>query len=373
MLARKNFLEKEFIMFSKRLVFLGILVWGLTMFFPAVTKAMDNQTQEEFAGIQKIVGGKPVEDDSRYPWMVSLNSNSQYPDIYSGHSCGGTLIAPEWVLTAAHCVKSIYMDFHVVLGTTSLVVPPGNYERIGVQRILRHPSYVRTNNDNDIALLQLSAPSSMTPVDGLHYSGDPSAISAVATAIGWGTTEFKGDIPEQLQEVTVPFVSNEVCQQALESEGFTITENMICAGAWEGGKDSCQGDSGGPLFIRQRGRDILTGVVSFGYKCAERAKPGVYARVSMYTDWVRETMETECVFDILEQDFPEYFTRLSFDFISTTLEGEDMRYRSYPLSNSFLGVSEGNLMYSGELTGYSMADIGTVQNWAESVGCQALK
>lgn len=356
-----------------KLVCLCSLILVIMVAFAGNVLSSESPEQVKSLGIPRIVGGEPVEDDTRYPWMVSLNYDSRYPDLYAGHGCGGTLIAPQWVLTAAHCVTSFYTPFHAVLGTTSLTAPPGWYERIGIRRVLRHKKYDNSTFNNDIALLQLAEPSSMTPISGLMHTDDYIPFETMFTAIGWGTTEFRGNAPEQLQEVSVPYVDNHTCQQSLEQEDMAVTDNMLCAGVWQGGQDSCQGDSGGPLIRHKLGRNVLAGVVSFGYECAVRAKPGVYTRVSMYTDWIETTAERECVFDALEQEFPQYFTMSSQNQISTTLDSGDIKFRSYPLSSSFLGTREDKLVYSGELSSYDLIELGTLDEWARTTGCDMLQ
>merc|ERR1711953_452091 len=146
--------------------------------------------------------------------------------------------------------------------------------------------------DNDIAILKLSTP--------LTLGGDVQAIClpsdnfapAVGTPCwvsGWGTLQSGANsLPQQLQWVSVPVVSQASCNNAY-SNG--ITANMICAGLSTGGKDSCQGDSGGPFVCMENGNPVITGVVSFGIGCALADYPGVYARVTQYLPWIRANME----------------------------------------------------------------------------------
>lgn len=348
------------------------------MFFALAVNAQPTEKplEQKSTNLTKIVGGEPVVDESRYPWMVSLNRDFKFPDLYLGHQCGGILIAPDWVLTAAHCAPHVYTHFHAILGTTSLSAPPGKYERIPIRRVLLHKDYDLDYDPNtyynDVALLQLSFPSSMTPISGLMEVDEFTPFETMLTAVGWGALEYRGEYPEQLMQVSVPYVDNDICRITLEKEGLTITDNMLCAGAWEGGKDACYGDSGGPLLRQVQGRDVLAGIVSFGHECAVRAKPGVYVRVSKFTDWIKTTAQSECTFDALEQQFPQYFTRPSENSIIMTTEDDDMRYRSYPLSSSFLGLRGNQIIYSGELSDYQLTDLGTLDEWAEATNCRIL-
>uniref|UniRef100_A0A3P9HII1 Peptidase S1 domain-containing protein n=1 Tax=Oryzias latipes TaxID=8090 RepID=A0A3P9HII1_ORYLA len=158
-----------------------------------------------------------------------------------------------------------------------------------VTTVIVHPNYNSNTKDNDIALLQLSSPVTfnnyITPVclastNSTFYSGVKTWVT------GWGNIRSGVPLPapETLQEVQVPIVGNIQCD--CNYGAGSITDNMLCAGLLEGGKDSCQGDSGGPLVIKQNNRWIQAGVVSFGEGCALTNYPGVYTRVSQYQTWI---------------------------------------------------------------------------------------
>ncbi len=361
----------------KKFIFSATLILFLFIAITVNAQLTEKPLEKSSGNLAKIVGGDPVEDISKYPWMVTLNADYRFPDLYLGHNCGGTLIAPDWVLTATHCLPRVYTHFHAVLGTASLSAPPGKYERIPIRRVLRHKDYDKdyapTTYYNDIALLQLSFPSSMTPISGLMEVDEYIPFETMFTAIGWGMLQYPGEYPEDLQEVNVPYVDNETCRISMEQAGLTITDDMLCAGAWEGGRDACYGDSGGPLIRQVQGKDLLAGIVSFGHECAVRAKPGVYVRVSRYIDWIKDTARSECTFDALEQQFPEYFARPSESTIVMTAESDDMRYRSYPLSSSFLGLRGSKIVYSGILSDYELTELGTLDEWADSTNCRIVQ
>ncbi|MBF0377802.1 MAG: serine protease [Desulfamplus sp.] len=260
---------------------------------------------QSFAKQIRIVGGNPVDDPSKYPWMTAIVDSAEIQeDINSGQFCGGTLIAPQWVVTAAHCVCDSpaniidINDIDVVLGAVDLKAAPDTYERIEVSRIIVNPDYDPYLTDNDVALIKLKRASAQTPIDLIATpDSDPSLnissssdITTMATAIGWGDTEAQKQrslYPNQLQEVDLPLVSNQDCSKFF-GEG-EITDNMLCAGFIDGGKDSCFGDSGGPLVIPyQNGGYNLIGVVSWGNGCAQPNSYGVYTRVSKMRDWIFE-------------------------------------------------------------------------------------
>lgn len=226
-----------------------------------------------------IVGGENAVR-GEFPYIVSLRSKSY------GHFCGGSLIAPNWVLTAAHCVRGSTID-EVWLGLLDQKDTAG-VEKMKVIKVVANESYNSSSMENDFALLQLEKNSSFTPValnqTEIQIPADQQIMSITA---GWGATkESSYGLPNMLQKVSVPLVSTEVCNAKAAYDG-DITESMICAGYAQGGKDSCQGDSGGPLVtMNEKGEHILTGVVSWGYGCARPNKYGVYAKVSHGYEWI---------------------------------------------------------------------------------------
>ena len=230
----------------------------------------------------RIVGGLESTPDS-WPWMASLQS--------SFHFCGGSLIAPDAIVTAAHCVEgSSVEDFDVVIGRHDLSGIGGKV--YPVAEIVVHPDYDPFQNDSDIAIVLLAIPSDMKPLPVLRpEQAELEAAGRLARVLGWGRLAEGGDVPDTLHEVTVPIVANDVANQPQSYDG-AITERMLAAGLTAGGKDACQGDSGGPLLLSDtNGQVYLGGVVSFGHGCARPNKYGIYTRVSSFASWIDDTIQ----------------------------------------------------------------------------------
>lgn len=235
-----------------------------------------------------IVGGQEADPDA-WPWMAALVFASQ-PNAYYGQFCGGALIRPTWVLTAAHCTEdNSASDIEVVIGRHQLSDDEDG-ERISVAEIIQHPAYNSNTLDSDLALLHLSSASSQ-PTISVVGSGDSAlfAPGVLATVIGWGLTDpnDNSSYVDALRQVSVPIVSNTTCNAPNAYSG-DVTANMLCAGYSEGGKDSCSGDSGGPFMVPDAAGTgwLQAGIVSWGDGCAEPNKYGVYTRVANFKSWI---------------------------------------------------------------------------------------
>jgi trypsin len=230
-------------------------------------------------------------------------SPGEYPSVaevtFGPFLCTGTLITPDWVLSAGHCGSV----------TGAAVASPASWPpqlinvRIGgttqsdgeertASSVVVHPNYLATMG-YDISLIRLSQSSTMAPTQ-VAGAGERSIWTAgtLETIVGWGATEEGGDLPDNLQEARVPITTDQYCSGAY-SDFDPAT--MVCAGFPQGGVDTCQGDSGGPMFGRtSAGALRVVGATSWGEGCARPGKPGVYARVGDETlrPWIAQTTGT---------------------------------------------------------------------------------
>ncbi len=207
-----------------------------------------------------------------------------------GVGCGGTLVAWDWVLSAAHCVfdddgNRYHRSRIRILEATSDLSNIGLIQ--SVAEVVPHPDYDPVSKRNDLVLLRLDreGETEVGPIARLASPGDDADVDERAWVYGFGRTET-GYFSRVLMKVDVPIVANQNCQDGYSR---TITTRMICAGG--GDTDSCNGDSGGPLIVNRNRRPMLVGVVSFGPKpCAEWGVAGVYTRVSSYRTWMTNVM-----------------------------------------------------------------------------------
>ncbi|KAG2465676.1 granzyme A-like [Polypterus senegalus] len=225
----------------------------------------------------EIIGGKEVARYSR-PYMALVqNQNSSV--------CGGTLIKPNWVLTAAHCISQ---KLKVTLGAHSISKSEKEKQIFVVKKAIMHQCFDNETRTNDLMLLQLDKPAKLNrfvstlKLPSVSSFKDIKANTLCSTA-GWGRiSNKKNSDSDVLMEVNITVIERAKCQKTFIKENQVITRNMLCAGDKRGKKDTCEGDSGGPLICNNE----FAAITSFGSrKCA--SKPGVYTLLTpKYIQWI---------------------------------------------------------------------------------------
>ncbi|XP_029305572.1 plasminogen activator, urokinase a [Cottoperca gobio] len=241
--------------------------------------------------LHKIVGGSftPIESQ---PWVAALFHQRH------GFLCGGSLIAPCWVLTAAHCFAdgdgtniqrlSVYLGKNAINDTDA-----AREQKFTVEKLIIHQKYNESSFNNDIALLKIKSRNGGCAVRSASVRTvclPPSRTQLPAgfecSIAGFGKETYASwHYSQHLKEAEVKLLSQTDCTRKLYY-GDRITDNMFCAASPDWSTDACKGDSGGPMVCEVSGRMFLFGVVSWGEECASRNKPGVYTQVANYNNWI---------------------------------------------------------------------------------------
>jgi secreted trypsin-like serine protease len=239
----------------------------------------------------KIIGGT-IANTQTWPWMTGLVAKNISPNI--GLFCGASLIAENWVLTAAHCVfDESTTTFDVIINQANFDSPKS--ERISVEQIILHPLFPKdfASGDipfNDLALLKLSKPSINTPVKLASSHSFQDNAGKQGRALGWGTLSFpEENFPSELYQVDVPIIGNAECVMKM---GDFISQNMLCAGFSLGEKGICDGDSGGPLIVFDNESNAWrqVGITSLTLGCAQRNAFDVYTRLEKFASFISENI-----------------------------------------------------------------------------------
>jgi len=221
-----------------------------------------------------IVGGQEA-TPHQFPHQAAIVMDNSY-------FCGGALIDPGHILTAAHCVSG-FSTWDIMLGAHNQRAPSeeGRIE-ITSRKAMTHPQWSSRNLHNDLAIITLP---SAAPINDIIKAVPLAAVSpatgTTVTVSGWGKTSDNSGVADVLHYVSVPTISNEEC----DVYGGIMWEGMICTSG-AGGKGSCNGDSGGPL-INSAGEEV--GIVSYGSAAGcEKGYPDAFTRVSYYKEWIEE-------------------------------------------------------------------------------------
>ncbi|KAI8436301.1 hypothetical protein MSG28_004341 [Choristoneura fumiferana] len=225
----------------------------------------------------RIFGGS-LTTVEQYPQAAAVLSTSDLVVFYQ--HCGGTILNAVAILTAVHCNGRIEAGRLRVRVGSSFASNGGSV--LFVQRIINHPNYNANTRDHNIAIIRLQSSITFSDVAQRGAIAGPSynvADNRPVFAIGWGLNQF-GERPDQLHHVQINTVNHQRCQQIFGTN--SITDNMLCAHTEQRGLGGCTGDDGGPLLHN----NVVIGVHSFHVGCSLTDRPGVYTRVSRYTDWI---------------------------------------------------------------------------------------
>lgn len=271
----------------------------------------------------RVINGSNVAPGT-YPWMTALLRESS-DDTTEAHFCGGALVGPTLVMTAAHCAAGFESNpqaLEVSVGEVKL--PFGRGVRIPVAGVLIHPDFNRITLEHDVAFLRLGRALS-GPYLAPALAGNESLYAAgtEGRAIGWGQTDPQLPIlPTILQQGIVPIQSQDTCSQALGR--YFKPDSQMCAGrlssstSQSDGVDACFGDSGGPLIVANgAGNWLQVGIVSWGFGCATATTYGVYSKVLANTPFI----STPPVFRPVAQDTPQVTGSASIGSLLTCVPG----------------------------------------------------
>ena len=280
-----------------------------------------------------ITNGVPAKE-GQWPWQVRLHKSLED----SKGLCGGSIIAPRWILTAAHCLaepglfnRPLIRDGKIVILPEIIVghgsVDLGKLSKIRSEKIIVHDRYINQEDPfSDIALIKLESEIPDAQWIGIADADTDRELSRADTPVfvtGWGATfdpridpkflhlfdkhqnvgklskiieSDKVDLGERLRQADIKIIDSDACQTGYREftgrDDYTIAHTELCAAAPGTGRDSCYGDSGGPLVTKAPNRNgyLQLGIVSWGLQCGNPLLPGVYVRVGAFNDWIKQEM-----------------------------------------------------------------------------------
>ncbi|CAF4947013.1 unnamed protein product [Pieris macdunnoughi] len=238
-------------------------------------------------GDTRIVGGQDAPEDFAI-YQVSIRKHNKNQEW---HSCGGSIIHEEWVLTAGHCTYGVNAkEVSIVVGSNLLIFGGDSYK---IKKIITHENYAKKDLRNDIALMKVDGKIKMKKnVRAIKLMKESVAAGTICALTGWGEINDKRTVPNKLQIMFYRSISNKECNKRLKGFSFApIDDKQLCVRGPDK-KGACRGDSGGPLVARDAKKNIVqVGVVSWGTIPCAKDYPDVFASVSGYYDWIEKNMK----------------------------------------------------------------------------------